>query len=1399
MCVGRRSRLLPVVLLCLIPLEVACGDSRSQPVATPSSLVTTESTGDGTPLQPVVGLRSLGENGTLPARPVITFDRPVFRSGDVGCVAGGQTALRTSPEIPGELRVASTSELELVPRGDLDPATRYSLELDAIQVGDSVLRPSDSGPWRLSFATPEFRFLRMSQQKVDRQRHKLELALQFSAPVEVTALRNLASLRVDGAATAAEFEARPPNAVIASLPLPDASKPHAVTLEFKAGVPLSGGGGVTAPAVTATLPLATGKRAQILEAVPREGPSGFSVDVLCSDGAAGTDSYRWVQSWGRYVTTSPRCVPDEESARTAIHLTPPVAFTLVASTGGFRLLGDFRQGTYALRVDGGMRSADGGVFEDAYEGSLAVPALAPQLSFVAQGRYLPREAWHRLAIHHRNVAAASIEVRQVPQQSLVFWMSEPTEQAGERVADVIAQTTVELTSPPDAFATSWLDVAALAPATTRGLLEITIRGEGTSDTRRLLLTDMNLVVKRAARPAGSPWPEEMHVWALGIESTLPLEGVDVDLIRKSGSPIASCRTTSDGGCVLAASRPGPDLGLPFALVARSGQDLTYLKLGELQIQPGDAAVAGESYRSQQAYRAALYSDRGVYRPGEKVHLVGIVRDRENLAPPEAMPVVAVLSDPRARELKRVVLQTNAAGMVSLDVPLEDFAPTGSYRLTVSAGERQISAYSFQVEEFVPERMKVEVSFARSEYLAADPAEGTVKASYLFGGVPTKHAVELTCELQPAAFTPAENAQLHYGLWASDDEPPRPQLLSRSTAVLDGTGRADVSCQSQGASTLEGPVRLVASAAVLEAGSGRTTVGKASVAVHPERYYLGLADRDGKVQAGKELTVEGAVVDWNGKLINDPVQVTIELHRLDQEYTWFYDDRTGASSYRTLTRPVLDGSTTVSAAGGKFSARLTPAQDASGFLVRARAGRTRTDLRLAGIGGYWAWQPAESQTGRTPSPQRPAWLVVSGPSAIRIGEAAEVQLTVPYRGRLLLAVETDHLLSSEWRAVEPGPVKWSFRVDAAVPNVYVSAFLVKNPHLESANAFLPDRAFGVRSLPVQPEAYTQEVSLTVPERVRSSSRLNVRLDLPPGDRSRFATVAVVDEGVLSLTGFATPNPLPTLFPQRRLEVETLETVGWDLTLPAQGEPAEGGDGRESTPLPGRVQPVKPVALWSGVVAVPENGTLDLGFDLPLYRGNLRVMAVTAGAQRVGRANANVVVSDPIAVQATLPRFLSGGDEVQIPVFVTNLSGARQHVKVRLEARGLPVPGVATVLDEVPPLEMEGEPERLLELADGESGTVVYRALANRQVGAARVRVLASAGDVEVLDEAQVPFLPAGPRERTLTKVKLRPGETDLKPFLTGWVPTTERSTFWVTGNPYGDAFDHLQYLRRYPFG
>ncbi len=1349
---------------------------------------------DGVARRPLGARMSfLGGTSVVPRGLSVQLDREVFSEAEVGAPTTAFT-VTVDPPVEGTLSVVGPGALEWVPAQPLRPGARYIATLTRVAAPEGEL---PAGPWDATVDAPRFAVSRAALRRLAPPRQTVSVDLVFTAPPDRASERRELSATLGGTPLDLELEAGEHGAVTLSFVRPAAGE--SVELVLGDDVGWAGDPSIDAPAGRHLVSLASGPEMRIEEVLLPEGSSGFYVEVVCDDDAApGESDWRWLPELGSW-DLSTRCQLDEAVAASMVHTDPPVPLSFAPGLGGFRVFGDFPRGRLTVTLDGGLVTIDGGVLRAKTERTFDVPARSPTVAFPGQGRYLPRDAWKNLQVRHLNVDRLEVEVRHVPAEDLVFWMTgdEPTTR---RTSNRVASASLAVKNDPDREVTSYVDLGSLVRDPLPGVYEVNATGDGRRASARLLLTDLHLVAKADAPEPGRPWTSTIRVWALDVHTGAPRDDVEVRAVRASGQTLGSCETEGARGCVLRLPEDEVDDSPPVALLARAGDDLTYIELEDLRLElPTDAG--GRPYAQVTPYDAALWTDRGVYRPGDTARVAAIVRDDRHVAPEAGLPVLLRVFDPRERETRKRVVETNAAGMVTTDLAFGDYASTGRYRVVAEVGGASVGEVTFQVEEFVPERLAVTATAAGEGHLPGEPVDVAVSGQWLFGGSAVGSSVEVTCSLVPDTFEPAGFDGWSFGpAWLTT----RPSVVTLGTArgELDEEGRSTVTCPAA-TGAIQGPTALVARAAVFEGESGRTTVAEARVPVHPEAFWVGLDTAVTRARRGQPVPVRGVVVDWAGRPVTTVGEVTVEILRMEEEWGWWWDEDEGSRQTRTL-RPAREETRTVEVVGGKFALDVVPQQDAAGLVVRVRAGRAVSERWIEGTGARFSWEEdGGTVVDSTPRPMRPTRLPIRVEGAPKVGEVTKVTLDAPYAGRVLWTVETDEVLDAVWTEAAPGKNEWRFQLESFVPNVYVSAFLVKDPHLESSRAFLPDRAFGVTSVAVEPARFTRELSIGAPEEVLPYGQLTIDLELKGATGPAFATVAAVDEGILSLTKFPTPDPLAQLFRRRALGVDSYETVGWTRLVEAAGSSSStGGDEDEEAGGGDRVQMVKPVALWSGLVALDAQGRAKVTFDVPGYRGKLRVMAVAATATEVGRAERQVTVADPLVLLTTLPRFLLAGDTAQIPVQVTNTTDARRDVVVRLEATELQRGAKPDVTDGRPPvpvLTFAGPPEGTLAVEPGASETAVFEVKVRPTPGAAHLLVTASSGALRSKEELDLPIQVAESEVREVRTFPVTGTSTDLKPATAGFVEGTDRSTLWLTANPYATSLTHLRYLVRYPFG
>jgi len=1092
------------------------------------------------------------------------------------------------------------------------------------------------------------------------------------------------------------------------------------------------------------------------------------------------------------------CDLDKASARDKLTFSPPVKFVVVPRRASFRIHGDFRKGSYMLKLEAGAATTGGEKLAKDLIQTFKVPARTPSLEFLSKGHILPRKRWARLPLRHLNVDSVKVEVRHVHRRNMVHWMSSHHKRLTPRNSDLIHTSHQRLEAPEDKPGLSWVDLPALVRSPEVGLYEVTVSGGDTSAATKLLATNIHLVSRRAEARPGQPNPA-FRVWALGAGSARPLPGVELSLVRRSGLALARCKTNSAGACRL--RTPGDhDPSPPFALLARRGNDLTYLTFEDAVTRWPRPGSHRPGYNQQDAFRASMYSERGVYRPGEVVHLAAVVRDKADQAPTPAVPLTLTVFDPMGRATHRTTLTTNAAGMVAHDLTLGQSSLTGSYDARLAAGDEQVATSSFNVEAFVPERLRVTVKPLRRHVLAGQKVQVKVSARYLFGGSAAGNTVELRCT---ARLDPTTLEGYEFGDPAARLESEYEHDLGTIRGKLDARGEADLACPTGDPPRSLDRMSLDLDIAVFEAGSGRSTVGRARVHVHPALYYVGLRKAGVEAREGVPIIARGVVLNWQGKPYQELNHVQIEHGDLVDEVQRYTVKGEPNVELRYQRRMVSRGKQRVAVRGGRFKAKIPVLRQAPVRIIASAPGaRAAMDLRSSTSSRhYWYGHISPLRSER-----KAGRVKLSGPTApVAVGEKVTVTYEVPWPARALLALESDHVLEARWVSAKPGPQQWTFTVRRFQPSVYATVLLVPAgvPARSAWQGPVPRRAYGAAMIRVRPAHLDARLKLSVPSKVRPMQTMEVRLDLGRSSQARFATVAAVDEGLLSLTRFRSPSPLNQLFRARALGVESTDTLGQELHLESTRTGMTGG-GRGSQDKGRHRKPDRSVALFSGLVPVPRSGALTVKFKVPQYRGKLRVMAVAAGKRKLGSADTTVTVTEPMVLQATLPRFLVKGDTVRVPVHVTNMSGRDLEVQVTLQTEDPPPlqpEGKLKQLKRAPRVHvtMAGGPARPLKIKKGGSATVMYTATAGSISGVARFVARASAGDLRSAAVHDVPVKHSGPPRTLSRSVALAEGTQDLGRHLQGWEAASQRTRVWVSGAAFSDVFSQLSYLVNYPHG
>ena len=756
-------------------------------------------------------------------------------------------------------------------------------------------------------------------------------------------------------------------------------------------------------------------------------------------------------------------------------------------------------------------------------------------------------------------------------------------------------------------------------------------------------------------------PDGIHAFVNSLASTAPLPGVEVRLIARNNEVLATANTDGKGAITFAPGLARGEGGLSPALLVASGADGDYafLNLKQSGFDLSDRGVAGRD--APKGLDAFVFTERGVYRTGETVHITALLRNAAGIAVP-GVDLTLVVDRPDGIEYRRTVVPDEGLGGRALDVPLISSAPTGTYRVQVYSDPKgsAVGQTSFLVEDYVPERLEFDISTTAKALSPSRPAEITLNGRFLYGAPASALPIDGELKITAASGRPGYPGYV-FGL---NEEQSRDSFTSESFPLADlpetdAQGNATFAAMLEAIPTSTRPLEATVVVRLAEPG-GRAVEHDLKLPVVPQSDMIGVKPLFKGSSLGDQDIAKFDVV----MTTPDGRQVAAEklkwqLLQIESKYQWYRQYGTWQYEPIKVTRRVADGTIDVGA-------------DGPGHIeVPVSWGRYRLEIETADPQGPLTTYGFDSGWYAEASADTPDFLEIAlDKPSYTAGDTMTVAVTARSAGNVTLSVIGDRLISQTTTEVEPGLAKIELNVgDDWGTGAYVLATL-RRP-LDEAEKRMPGRAIGVQWFSVDRVEHTIGVNLDLPELIRPETKLRVPVklaNLAAGNRARIV-VAAVDVGILNLTGYEPPNPDEYYLGQRQLSAEVRDLYAQliDGMQGTRGQIRTGGDSGFGA-LQGSPPTQPPLALYSGIVTVGEDGTAEIAFDIPAFTGTVRVMAVAWNKTQVGHGSGDVVVRDPVVVSATLPRFLLTGDISTLRLDLDNVEGASGSYQIAVSTAG-----------------------------------------------------------------------------------------------------------------------------------
>ncbi|WP_374652970.1 alpha-2-macroglobulin [Dongia sp.] len=745
----------------------------------------------------------------------------------------------------------------------------------------------------------------------------------------------------------------------------------------------------------------------------------------------------------------------------------------------------------------------------------------------------------------------------------------------------------------------------------------------------------------------------LSVQARSLETGRPMHRLELRLIARNNEVLAKALTDTAG---MAQFDPGLLRGsggrtATAVMAFRRDGDFSFLDISGPAFDLSDRGVGGRPMPDD--IDIFFYTDRGVYRPGETAHVMALARD-PSADMLEGQKLTFRLLRPDGIEARRFVDLADTGGGYSVDIDLPNSARTGPWTLEAYLDPEgaALSSTQFLVEDVVPARIEARLSAKEDVLVPPVPLPVQIEAKYLYGApaanLPVKAEIVIAADPKPFP----DMVGYRFGL---ADEKMESERLTYDDTSTDDQGRVEFDMSFDTVPEAQVPLAATLRVEVYEFG-GRPVIETLTKPIRDRDLYLGIKPlfADDRAQEGSMAEFEVLAVGRDGKAKAQP-KLSYRLVREDWDYVWFYRDNRWDYDYIVRDAESSTGNLDVAA---DLPGKLSLPVDWGRYRLEVFDAASGAASSVRFYAGWWA----APGTGGTPDKLQ----VVADKDLYTAGDKAEIRLSAPFAGEAQVTVATDRIVDSfavslpkDGKTIKiPVDKKWG-----AGAYVLVNAY-----RAGKGNEHGPGRAIGLAWLAIDPQPRNLQVSMNVPETMQPRQSVEIPVTVTNlAGKDAYVTLAAVDEGILQLTDFATPDPLDHYFGKRRLGVEIRDLYGQliDGKEGKRGTIRSGGDG-EGLAKRGAPKEIKLVALFSGIVKLDAQGKALIKFDVPDYNGRLRLMAVAWDDQNVGAAEAPLVVRDPVVALASAARFLAPGDSSNVSLSLQNVEGAAGTYEIDLSA-------------------------------------------------------------------------------------------------------------------------------------
>ncbi len=1118
------------------------------------------------------------------------------------------------------------------------------------------------------------------------------------------------------------------------------------------------------------------------------------------DADAGQSTLKETEKW-----QSPADVPDEILAEAKrIEVTALPTEKTQDRQHSFRIRVE-TDGELYVRIHKGIRAPGDYPLADDYNAILPVPALPREVQIEGEGGLLALSGERKLSVRSRGLGAIEYEIARVATTQINHLVSQTEgrfQHPEFQVPEFFNQENISriaLQQQSIAMENTWkanysaFDFAEhlKKPAdggSERGLFFVTAHGwdpikkkaiKNIKDRRFILVTDIGIVTKKGA-------DNSEEVFLLSIKDQKPLAGATVDILGKNGVALQSMQTDADGHCSFAPVVQEVREKTPVAFVARMGDDVSFIPYARqdrvLNFSRFD--VDGIDSVLPESLDAFVFTERGIYRPGDEMHIGLVVKQRNWGGNLEGMPVETEVMDARGLRVQTKKLTLPGSGFTELTFQTANESSTGLYTINVylvknSKRTTLLGSTTAQVKEFLPDRMKIETHLSKSTphgWIDPKDVRGTVVLANLYGTPATNRRMTGRMELAPTAFSfPEFGDFVFYDSLRDEKKEHKEQSLDLGEKKTDDHGQSEFDLQLERFADATYAMRFIAEG--FEGDGGRSVTGEASALVSALPYVIGCkASGDlHYVEMNKPRALDLLALD--SRLNRIAVQ-NLTLNIIAQEYVSVLTKReNGNYGFESVLKERQTKSEKIAVPANGLRYELpTDEPGTYVFEVRDDQNRRLSKMQFCVVGRGTVARSLEKNAELEVKLDRAEY---------NTGDDIAISITAPYAGSGLITIERDKVYAHQWFQANTASSVQHLRVPEGFEGSgYINVSFVRA--LDSKEIFVSPLSYGVVPFTANKERRRLHVEIEAAEKARPGEPLHIHYKT---DRPARIVIFAVDQGILQVTDYKTPDPLGFFFRKCALSVQTAQIV--DQIIPEfsllRSASAFGGGGDIQRLNPFKRVTEKPVVFWSGILDA-DSTSHEVVYHVPdFFDGNLKIMAAAISSNGAGAAERNALIRGPYIITPSIPVLAAPGDQFEAGVTVANNvegSGADAEIELRAESSEH--------------LSLVGPAVQKLRISEGREQSATLRFRVNDRLGAAEIRLLARGHDAETHRRATLSVRPPVPFMTDVRSGRFKKGTTEI-PITRSSYPEFRNLNASLSAVPLGLARGLDAYLKSFPHG